>query len=502
VTESIAPDRRSAEPLIAVLVPLEDTRGDVTDHLRTWTHGQTLPRDRFQVIVATAGAHGEDERRLRRLLAPQDAVVHTPGAGLVDLWNAAAARADAPWLVLTEAHCLGDSRCLEAVAEAIARDPNLDAASMRHGHRADTRAGDLCARWFQDVYNTWDGESWRHLNFVGVAVRRAAFDSVGGLDPELGLFCAPLFSARLHELGARVGHVDDAVVVHVHNDSLADHHGYSVDYAEGEMRVRASHDEAFCERYFGHDWTWTNRLAYRPEIARRFARDLVDALGRAVLRRRDDASWLARELFRVLPAALAGARLHAAVERLRFRVDALWAERAPRSEATRYARFLRAQDEVVRSTRLRWIRDRVGRLDAPRARAGRVTVDELTDAGIVGGHALERDGRRFFRWTEPVALLRVAGSPGQELVLDTRGLRGPPLSYVTEAYVDGRRVARRLLDGDDRHLRIPLGQGTRARGPGGGVTILSRPFDPGAWDVHDPRRLGLPLFSVEVREIR
>src|SRR5690349_17373083 len=339
-----ARSRERTHPAVAVLVPLEDTRGDVADHLRTWTHGQTLDRDRFQVVIASAGGDAEGERALEALLAPQDALVRAPGANIVALWNAAAARADAEWMVLTEAHCLGDPNCLSALLRAIDRDPELDAASLDHGHRAENRAGALCERWFRDLYATWDGADWRHLNFVGVAVRRSTFDAVGGLDTELGLFCAPQFSARLHARGARVGHVADATIVHIHNDSLREHHELSADYARGECRVRAAEDPSYCERYFGYDAVWGRRLGYRPELARSIARDLADALGRAAVRRSADASWVARELVRRLPASMAGSRPRAAAEDLLFRADEFAAERLPLPADVRYVRFLRAQE--------------------------------------------------------------------------------------------------------------------------------------------------------------
>jgi hypothetical protein len=487
-------------PLIAVLVPLEDSRGDVATHLRSWTHEQTLARERFQVIVASADADPAGERAVADLLAPGDALVRTPGVGVVDLWNAAAARAEASWLVFTEAHCLGDPKCLEALAYAVESDPALDAASLHHGHSAPTRSGDLCARWFGEVYEQWDRDTWRHLNFVGVAVRREVFEAVGRLAPDLGLFCAPMFSARLHEHGARVGHVDSATVVHVHNDSLPEHHAFSADYTRGELSVRATHAQAFCERYFGHDWIWTNRLAYRPEIARRLVRDLADALARAAVRRRHDVPWLAWELARAIPAAGAGARPHAALEHARFAVDEWLAERAPLTVAARYARFLSAQRRVVRRTRLRWVRDHVGAADAPVTRTGTWDVDELGDSGLVGAHALERDEGLTYRWTEPVTLLRVAAPEGpHELVLDTGGLRGAPSSYVVATYVDGRHIRRDRLSDDGRRLVVPLVAARSTPGRAGGVTILSRPLDGRALPTADPRRLGLPLFSVELR---
>jgi hypothetical protein len=492
--------REAADPSIAVLVPLEDARGDVAKHLRTWTHGQTLDRDRFQVVIASDGGDEDGDRALEALLAAQDALVRVPGATLVDLWNAAAARAEAEWIVLTEAHCLGAPDCLAALARAVARDPTLDAASLDHGHQSENRGGVLGERWFRELGAAWDRADWRYLNFVGVAVRRSLFDAVGGLDAEVGLFSAPRLSARLHERGARVGHVADATVVHVHNESLRDHHELSADYARGECRFRAAHDPVYCERYFGYDGVWANRLGYRPEVARAIARDLLDALGRAAVRRRADVPFLARELVRRLPASTAGARPRAAAEALLFRADELAAQRLPLPAEARYARFLRAQDRVVRVTRLRWLRDHVPAPDPPTPGCGGWAVSELDDAALVGAHALERDGRRTFRWTEPVALLRLVPPPGDhELVLDTAGMRGAPLSYVTGAYAGGRRVSRNRLDGDETRLVVPLAGDVGWRSRAAGVTILSRPLDPRTLGAEDPRALGLPLFSVELR---
>jgi hypothetical protein len=481
---------------------MEDARGDAAEHLRTWTGDQTLSRERYQVIVAADGGDPEGEAGIEALLAPQDALVRAPGAGLIDLWNAAASRADAAWLLFTEAHCLAHPDCLDALLRALAADPALDAVSLDHGHHASTAAGGLGSRWFEDLYADWEREVMRHLNFVGAAVRREALEAAGGLDPSLGLFCAPALSARLHDGGARVGHVADATVVHVHNDELAEHHGFSADYTAGELRTRAVRGPAYCERYFGHDPIWANRLAYRPAIARALARDLADALARAAVRRRADVPWLARELVRRLPACAAGARPRAAAEGLALRGNEIAADRLPLPAGIRYGRYLRAQDAVVRRTRLRWVRDHVTGPPAPTAALGRWAVDQLDDTALVGAHALEHQGGRTIRWTEPVALVRVAAPPGEhELVMDTGGLRGPPLEYATGAYVGGRRVPRDRLRGDATRLIVPLPPERRSHGAGAGVTIMSRPLDPRTLGAEDPRALGAPVFSVELRSV-
>jgi hypothetical protein len=489
-------------PEVSVLVPLEDLRGDAAEYLQTWTSAQALARERYQVVLAGDGSDPEGERRLEALLAPQDALVRAPGANLIDLWNAAASRADAPSLLFTEAHCLADRGCLDAVVRAVEADPDLDAASLDHGHHARTASAELGARWFDELHAVWDRDHWRHLNFVGAVVRRDAFNAAGGLDPTLGVFAIPALAARLHERGARVGHVDEATVAHVHNDSLADHHALSADWVVGECRVRSVGPSAYCERYFGHDGIWANRLAYRPEIARALARDVADAVARAAVRRREDVPWLTRELARRLPACVGGARPGAAAEGLRVRVNEIAAERLPLPADARYARYLQGQEAAVRRARLGWVRDHVTTPPAPAPARGRWAVDELDDTVLVGAHALERDAARAYRWTEPVTLLRVAAPEGEhELVLDTGGLRGRPQDYVTGAYVGGRRVSRDRLRGDATRLVVPLPRhGARPRS-GGGITILSRPLDPRMLGAEDPRPLGMPLFSVEVRRV-
>ena len=59
----------SATPEVAVVIPLEDPRGDVIQHLRTWSQDQTLPRERFQLVLSADGRHPEFERRVAAELA-------------------------------------------------------------------------------------------------------------------------------------------------------------------------------------------------------------------------------------------------------------------------------------------------------------------------------------------------------------------------------------------------------------------------------------------------
>src|SRR5256885_261082 len=120
-------------PELSLVLPLVHERGDVLENVRTWTHAQSLERERFQVVVATDGSAPDVERRISELLAPQDVLVRSTGAGYMDLYNVGVARAQAGWVVLTEAHVLGDPGCLAAVRAGIEAEPELQAAQLVPG---------------------------------------------------------------------------------------------------------------------------------------------------------------------------------------------------------------------------------------------------------------------------------------------------------------------------------------------------------------------------------
>ncbi|HEX3293427.1 MAG TPA: hypothetical protein VHR38_06785 [Solirubrobacterales bacterium] len=47
-------------------LPLSDARGDAVEHLRSWTHAQTHPWDRYQVVIASErGRHPPEVNRER-----------------------------------------------------------------------------------------------------------------------------------------------------------------------------------------------------------------------------------------------------------------------------------------------------------------------------------------------------------------------------------------------------------------------------------------------------
>jgi hypothetical protein len=472
----------------SVLVPLEDERGEVCEHLRTWTHQQRFPRERFQVVLAAGDKDPKGEAELEELLEPQDVIARADTNHVVGLWREAAARATAPWLILTEAHCQADPGCLAAAASAIAAEPGLDAAMFAHGHIAHSTPGELTARWFRHIYAQWSTSEWAHLNLVGMGVRRELFVELDAFHERYGLFCAPLLSARLHERGAKVAEVPAAMVRHVYHDTLREHHENSADSTRGECTARSELDADFVERYFGRLEMWSQRLQYRPALAREVTR--------ALLRAHATLPWVGRELASWLPRC--AGRLPRAWERLDFALSEWLTERLPLPGEARWKGYLRAQERIVHTTRVRWLDEHVASQPSRPRATGVWSTEQLDDGAVVGTHALECNASGWFRWTRPAAVLRLLPPPGAHLLrIDTDGMRGPPLDYLDSVHVGGRRLPSSALE-DDGHGRLVVSLPPNVEGTAEGIVVLCRPYEPRKDGSSDPRRLGMPIFSIEL----
>jgi hypothetical protein len=84
------------------------------------------------------------------------------------------------------------------------------------------------------------------------------------------------------------------------------------------------------------------------------------------------------------------------------------------------------------------------------------------------------------------------------LAIDTGGRRGTPLNHVSGVYVGARRIRNRRLREDGTRLLVPLDEAEWARAARDGISILSRPREPRREGSEDPRRMGLPVYGIEV----
>lgn len=477
---------------MTVIFSMIAPRGRVADHVRTWTHGQTLARERYRVVVGSDGTDPAQEREVEALLGRRDEPVRVPGAVDAALWNAGAARAGTPWLVFTEGHCRADARCLEAIARWIAAGPTAPAANLTVDHDEHSRLSRLSHRWFDETHEGWrrPGE-WPRLYRAGSVIRADAFAAAGGFEPRYGQFAVPLLSARLHAIRLPIESIADAVVVHGDAVCMREHHDDMADYVRGEMDARSVNDPVFFERYFGHAALWANRLRYRWSVAG----TLVRAVAVSAMTRPHQWRALAGCLGPLGLAPLSpGPR--AAWARLLTRLDRVLVDRAPMPDGWLWKRYRRAHARVIRLAQIEWMR-RQFEPEPARRGLGRWPIETLGPETIVGVHALEEHGGRRFRWTEPVALIRLIPPRGDhELRLETGGLRGDPLAALIAVIVGGRPLPSALLGrgaGETLTIRLPQAWSAAAAR---GIVLVARPLVPPRRETHETRRLGLPVLSV------
>ena len=77
--------RRRPNPLLTVVYPAVDVRGSAVQRLRTWTQGQTLPREAYRVIVGCDCKRPSEESELASLLAATDELIRLPNASDAEL---------------------------------------------------------------------------------------------------------------------------------------------------------------------------------------------------------------------------------------------------------------------------------------------------------------------------------------------------------------------------------------------------------------------------------
>lgn len=482
---------RDREAALTVVYPLFDPRGRAAERVRAWTCGQTLERSRYRVVVVTDGSKPEDEREIEQLLGPDDEIVRFPSSVDAALWNAGAAQASTPWLVLAEGHCTADPECLAAVARWIEANPQSRVGNLVIGHPRGYHLAELSDRWFGIIQSSWrDPATWPRVHRAGFAVRAEVFAAVGGFDARLRLFAAPMLSAQLHQRDIAIDSIPEARVVHVDNPDCHQHHVDTFDHARGELDAREYYGMEFCERYFGHSPVWSNRLRYGRAVAAVMAR----GAGAAAIATR--ALGWPRGFFRLAVTAIAGNGARRAAERLAVRLAEIGIDRLWLPDGLRWSIFLGAHARAVRLAGLEWANQRVTPSAPPLGETGRWPIETLGPDALVGLHALEEhDGLRF-RWSEPIALLRLPPLEGDHAIeIETAGLRADPLDYLTAVCIGGRVLPRPLVAARGGTLRVSLPAPWAARARRG-IVLVADPLIPSRSGSADGRALGIPIFSI------
>ncbi|MBL8664544.1 MAG: glycosyltransferase [Candidatus Odyssella sp.] len=493
----------AAAPALSVVVPTRDHRGHIVESLSSWTRGQTLARERYEVLVVDDGGDPAITRTARGLLGPGDRLLAVPGADEPALHDHGARAAHGAVVLFTEAHCVAEPGCLSALQTYLeSHRSELAGACLTTVDDGNPHPiARIEARAYQEGFAAWSQPGdWRKVTIRGTAVRRDAYLGVGGFDAGLGVFSEMALAAELDAAGHRLGHAAAARITHYNSTAIADMLDYVAAFRDGEVRYRARVPAARFDAYFGWGADWAEAGAAERRLAFACARASLARGLVAMVKGRSGA--LARSMAAVLAEragdALAFGRIGVlragvayAAARARFARPGLDAEE-------RYRRFQVLWNAAGRRGFERALRRaRAGGGGAAAAPALLYRPGELASDALCGFHARERHEGRSFRWAGPLALLRVQVPAGDHMIaLDTGGLSALRVDGF-DVYLDGARVQPAAAQ-DGRFLfhaprALFAAEGART------LVIAAPRLRAVAPAEH--RALGLPLFAVEFRPI-
>ena len=293
-----------------------------------------------------------------------------------------------------------------------------------------------------------------------------------------GLFSPALLSATLDARGARVGRFAEARVAHIADDEITEHHEHTSDFARGECvlgrsATPRSASATSAGRRCGGTGRATGPTSRGPWCAPSRRPPPMRSPGGARTFRGSCASWRAGCPRR--PVAL-GRAPRSSARRWRASSGPRWA--SPDANAAGAAWCGPTPGSCASRSWTGSAPTPTSPLPARGRRRAADPIEEL-DGALTGVHALEHDGERWWRWTEPVAHLRLAApASGGVLAIDTGGRQGRRRwTTCSGVYVGARRIRnRRLRDG-----RGAAAGPARARGSGRGPPARASASCRGRW---------------------
>jgi Glycosyl transferase family 2 len=241
-------------PDLTVVLTLLDHQGHAAECVESWTRKQTLPRDRYEVIVVGSGKELEVEGLIRPLLSPDDRLLRRESSQELELHDHGARAARGRWLLFTEGHCVAEPSCLASLLDYLSEHapPYAGACIRSIGDGSSNPVSKCEQRWYADGFAEWSREGdWRKVTIRGFAILRDAYLDVGGFEYRFGCFAETALAATLDQAGHGLGYAPAAALKHYDATSLDDLLGYLREYRAGELAYRATRRPEYCERYFG-----------------------------------------------------------------------------------------------------------------------------------------------------------------------------------------------------------------------------------------------------------
>jgi hypothetical protein len=494
--EAIVMHRKSWD--FSVVIPLMDGRGEELECIRTWTHGQSLPRARYQVILVSGGDNPPFAQAAAELLSPQDRMVSASGP-VHALYAAGADAAAGTYLFFTELHCEADPDCLQAMSQWLCAHPKAAGACVGSRNRNLTPLAELEEAVIERLCREWtQPDHWRRVLVRGTALSRAAYFAVGGFDGELNYFADVALAARLHRAGFFIGFAPDAVVTHRNSTSYAMIRSVAAGYALGLQRF-ALRDGAQWENYVSMPAEWRAALGDTRGQAFRdlglFAKSLLAALRRP---RRFAPLWNAcrASLGGRLLTAFAGRGWRSRLLTVRLLLHRLQL-RMPKFLGLNRAAIFQRIWELTNEQELLRLAEKTDHHTAPLA-VGVWGVKDIGPQTWRGVHGVEQENDTAFRWTEPVWRLQCAPMHQRAWELTATLHDASSAKRLLAVFHNGRQLPAHALTLDGARLRIRVPAG-RCEEVANDLLFVCEPFRPRRFGSTDQRDLGLAIAGFELR---
>lgn len=208
------------EPFVSVVIPALNAETIIDRCLAALTH-QSLPRDRYEIIVVDDGSRDGTAARAEAAGARVTRLEQSAGPG--GARNAGVAIARGELIVFTDADCEPTSGFLEALVE-----PMSDVRIQGTKGVYLSRQPEITARFVQIEYE----DRYRHtattrwIDFVDTYAAcfwKRDLDRVGGFDPIYRQCGDQELSFRLAEAGVHIRFAPDARTFHLHVRKFADY---------------------------------------------------------------------------------------------------------------------------------------------------------------------------------------------------------------------------------------------------------------------------------------
>jgi glycosyltransferase involved in cell wall biosynthesis len=475
------PTRRT--PLVSVVIALTDHRERALACVKSVADHQSASRDDYEVITVADGKDSTLEKPLEASLGPEGRLLRYPSKNGMELLAVGARAARGQILLFVEAHCVLEADTIREVA-AFFGTGLFDGACLTALQDSPNDFARMEGLHFDKHFHEWSrDDDWRKVMVRGFAVLRWVYGEVHELPWRYGLFAERAFAATLHARGFCLGWARQARVVHTNTTNYAMLRDSIEDFVKGEVAYRAENDPAYCGRYFGEPAEYSD-----VPVDWSAAYDVIAALFRA------GGVERAREGLHIFEAALFGrgariARAHVDVLAARVR----YALRKP-SEGARLQAFLDMWDRTATLARLRALASGAVR-HPPKSRtngaAAHAVWEPTENRGAFGLHPVEWRAGRPFRWTRGIAgfHLRAAHAKSVATIHTTPVGKPRPLALFWKR----RRLVPLQVEPSRIAIELP-----DAGSPDGWLVILSECMRQPELAPQETRRLGLPVFGIEV----